>query len=41
MVRYADNSVVLIDFGVAKQYDQSTGEGTNSTPVGVSHGYSP
>lgn len=41
MVRYADNSVVLIDFGVAKQYDQSTGEGTTSTPVGVSHGYSP
>lgn len=41
MVRHADNSVVLIDFGVAKQYDQSTGEGTTSTPVGVSHGYSP
>lgn len=41
MVRQVDNSVVLIDFGVAKQYDLSTDEGTTSTPVGVSHGFSP
>lgn len=41
MVRQVDNSVVLIDFGVAKQYDLLTNEGTTSTPVGVSHGYSP
>lgn len=41
MVRQVDNSVVLIDFGVAKQYDLLTDEGTTSTPVGVSHGYSP
>lgn len=41
MVRNSDNTVVLIDFGVAKQYDLSTDEGTTSTPVGVSHGYSP
>lgn len=41
MVRQVDNSVVLIDFGVAKQYDLLTDEGTTSPPVGVSHGYSP
>ena len=41
MVRQVDNSVVIIDFGVAKQYDLLTDEGTTSTPVGVSHGYSP
>ncbi|MFR9534801.1 MAG: serine/threonine-protein kinase [Rikenellaceae bacterium] len=31
---------VLIDFGLAKQYDQS-GEQTSSTPVGISSGYAP
>lgn len=41
MVRRDNNSIVLIDFGVAKQYDASTDEGTTSTPVGVSNGYSP
>ena len=41
MLRRSDNQVVLIDFGVAKQYDEQTKEGTTTTPVGISHGYSP
>lgn len=41
MLRRYDNQVVLIDFGVAKQYDEQTMEGTTTTPVGISHGYSP
>lgn len=41
MVRRSDGKAVLIDFGVAKQYDGDTGQGTTTTPVGVSHGYSP
>ncbi|MGN0036947.1 MAG: protein kinase [Bacteroidaceae bacterium] len=41
MVRDADAAVVLIDFGVSKQYDAETNEGTSTTPVGISHGYSP
>lgn len=41
MIRKADNEVILIDFGVAKQYDLETLEGTTTTPVGISHGYSP
>lgn len=41
MVRKQSRQVVLIDFGVAKQYDESTKEGTTTTPVGISHGYSP
>jgi serine/threonine protein kinase len=32
---------VLIDFGVSKQYDVTTGQGTSTTPVGLSHGFSP
>lgn len=40
MVRKSDNSVVLIDFGLSKQYD-STGGQTSSTPVGISEGYAP
>ena len=32
--------VVLIDFGLSKQYSES-GEQTSSTPVGISHGYAP
>jgi len=32
--------VVLIDFGLAKQYSES-GEQTSTTPVGISHGYAP
>lgn len=41
MLRKSDNQVILIDFGVAKQYDTDTLEGTTTTPVGISHGYSP
>lgn len=35
-----DGNAVLIDFGLAKQYD-SEGEQTSTTPVGISHGYAP
>lgn len=35
------DEAVLIDFGVSKQYDAETAEGTTTTPVGISHGYSP
>lgn len=41
MLDGADKRVVLIDFGVSKQYDPQSGEGTTTTPVGVSNGYSP
>lgn len=41
MIRESDNEPILIDFGVAKQYDSETLEGTTTTPVGISHGYSP
>lgn len=41
MLRQSDSQIVLIDFGVAKQYDEQTKEGTTTTPVGISHGYSP
>lgn len=41
MKRAKDGRVILIDFGVAKQYDALTSEGTTTTPVGISHGYSP
>ena len=33
-------NAVLIDFGLAKQYD-SDGHQTSTTPVGLSHGYAP
>ena len=36
-----DGRIIVIDFGVAKQYDAVTSEGTTTTPVGISHGYSP
>ena len=32
---------MLIDFGVAKQYDATTGEATTTTPVGRTPGYAP
>ena len=32
---------VIIDFGLAKQYDATTGNQTSSTPVGISEGYAP
>lgn len=35
-----DDNAVLIDFGLAKQYD-CEGQQTSSTPVGISHGYAP
>ena len=41
MLRSIDRQILLIDFGVAKQYDDQTKEGTTTTPVGISHGYSP
>lgn len=41
MKRKDDNKIQVIDFGVAKQYDVTTSEGTTTTPVGISHGYSP
>lgn len=40
MVRHADNHVVLIDFGLSKQYDEQ-GNQTSTTPVGISPGYAP
>lgn len=36
----SNGSMVLIDFGLSKQYDE-TGSQTSSTPVGISHGYAP
>ena len=41
MKRQEDGQILLIDFGVSKQYDAETAEGTTTTPVGISHGYSP
>ena len=35
----SDNNALLIDFGLAKQYDGQSGEQTSSTPVGISEGY--
>ena len=40
MIRKSDNEPVLIDFGLAKQYDASGGQ-TSTTPIGISHGYAP
>jgi serine/threonine protein kinase len=40
MVREADRRAILIDFGLAKQYD-AQGNQTSSTPVGISHGFAP
>ena len=40
MVRAEDNSPILIDFGLSKQYD-SSGDQTSTTPIGISHGYAP
>ena len=41
VLRKEDGKVLVIDFGVAKQYDLATSQGTTTTPVGISHGYSP
>lgn len=35
------DNAVLIDFGLAKQYDALSGNQTSTTPVGISHGYAP
>ena len=32
---------LLIDFGLSKQYDYSTGKATSHTPIGISNGYAP
>ena len=36
-----NDNVILIDFGLSKQYDVLTGHQTSTTPVGISHGYAP
>lgn len=41
MINRATGRPVLIDFGVAKQYDATTGEATTTTPVGRTPGYAP
>lgn len=40
IVRTSDDEPVLIDFGLAKNYD-SQGNQTSATPIGVSRGYAP
>lgn len=40
MIRRSDDSPILIDFGLSKQYD-SEGNQTSTTPTGISHGYAP
>ena len=40
MIKNSDDTAVLIDFGLSKQYDES-GSQTSSTPLGISQGYAP
>lgn len=40
MLRQHDQQIVLIDFGLSKQYDD-VGSQTSSTPVGISLGFAP
>ena len=40
MVNKEDGQVIVIDFGLSKQYD-AEGNQTSSTPVGISAGYAP
>lgn len=40
MLRGKDRKPILIDFGLAKQYDEE-GNQTSTTPTGISHGYAP
>ena len=37
----ANDEPLLIDFGLSKQYDYSTGKATSHTPIGISNGYAP
>ena len=37
----ANDEPWLIDFGLSKQYDYSTGQATSHTPLGISNGYAP
>lgn len=41
MVREKGNRAILIDFGLSKHYDVTSGDATSTTPVGVSHGFAP
>ena len=36
-----NDETVLIDFGLSKQYDASTGSQTSTTPIGISNGFAP
>lgn len=40
MLRENDDTPVLIDFGLSKQYDSNGGQ-TSTTPVGFTHGFAP
>lgn len=40
MIRKKDDKAILIDFGLAKQYD-AEGQQTSTTPTGISHGFAP
>ena len=40
MYNRSDNQIILIDFGLSKQYDD-VGSQTSSTPVGISQGFAP
>lgn len=40
MVRIADETPILIDFGLSKQYDQH-GHQTSTSMIGISHGFAP
>lgn len=40
LIRKSDDTPILIDFGLSKQYD-SEGNQTSTTPTGISHGYAP
>ena len=41
MVRAKDDRAILIDFGLSKHYDATSGEATSTTITGMSHGYAP
>lgn len=40
MLRSKDNTPIIVDFGLSKQYD-TNGNQTSSTPIGRSNGYAP